>query len=722
MLASRVRSVQFLQKNHSGRRPVASLKARHAVEAVEVVDGLDTDVPTRARSCGGGGGGGAMDEIARLRRVAIDYYADVAGERARFLALGPLHALWKHQREGVAFLVDRERAGAQPVRGGILGDSMRAGKSLQVATLIVADAQHRLAHGPGGNGGQRFGQPTLIVAPTVNVATWRGEFRKHFGADAPLAVAVMARRAGGGCDLREADLVGACDVVITTYSTMAAAWRRAGNGPFGALLRVHFRRVVADEAHVLANAPPVLHAAMCAVRADVKWYVSGTPLQNSRDSLHNILRFLGVPAARLPSLDVASSRAMLRPMMLRRHVTPEDYQAAAATEAAGTGRPAAQRRDAIVLLDFGSTAERAAYFHVHASLLAAQRQVQTQVRERERKRRRQQQQQRGTATHSLKRSPPATTTTTTTTTTTRRNTVFDHLTRLRQLCVSPNLIPAAAFAALMGGGGTGAGIASSPVTRLCGEQLGSAEELLARLAESASAGDGATEPRAAAYLWLLSLADALGDEVMRARVLVQASTDPVCEHMSRIAAAVHAALLPPLSTKERWLVDYLRSVVEPAGEKLVVFSGWASFLDRLEWLLSQRPEVRAGTVRVLKAHGDVADRDAVLAAFERDPAATCLLVTHGTCATGVDLSCANHVVLCDPWWNPTVEDQAFARVLGVNQRRAVVHTLRLVMHETIDAHVVTYASRKRQENEELLGDDPATLRPPTSLLLDWLTR
>jgi SNF2 family DNA or RNA helicase len=31
-------------------------------------------------------------------------------------------------------------------------------------------------------------------------------------------------------------------------------------------------------------------------------------------------------------------------------------------------------------------------------------------------------------------------------------------------------------------------------------------------------------------------------------------------------------------------------------------------------------------------------------------------------AYGLNLTCANHVILVDPWWNPAVEEQAIERV------------------------------------------------------------
>jgi len=37
--------------------------------------------------------------------------------------------------------------------------------------------------------------------------------------------------------------------------------------------------------------------------------------------------------------------------------------------------------------------------------------------------------------------------------------------------------------------------------------------------------------------------------------------------------------------------------------------------------------------------------------------------------TGLNLTAADHVFLCDPWWNPAVEDQAADRAHRIGQDR-----------------------------------------------------
>ena len=39
------------------------------------------------------------------------------------------------------------------------------------------------------------------------------------------------------------------------------------------------------------------------------------------------------------------------------------------------------------------------------------------------------------------------------------------------------------------------------------------------------------------------------------------------------------------------------------------------------------------------------------------------------CGVGLNLTCANHVILCEPWWNPFAEDQACDRVHRIGQQK-----------------------------------------------------
>ena len=73
------------------------------------------------------------------------------------------------------------------------------------------------------------------------------------------------------------------------------------------------------------------------------------------------------------------------------------------------------------------------------------------------------------------------------------------------------------------------------------------------------------------------------------------------------------------------------------------------------------------------------------------------------CGVGLNLTAASTVVLCEPWWNPFVEEQAIDRVHRIGQQRDV-RVVRLATPETVEDRVLSLQQTKRQRAEATLGD------------------
>ena len=55
---------------------------------------------------------------------------------------------------------------------------------------------------------------------------------------------------------------------------------------------------------------------------------------------------------------------------------------------------------------------------------------------------------------------------------------------------------------------------------------------------------------------------------------------------------------------------------------------------------------------------------------------------------GLNMVAACHVILLDPWWNPTTEDQAIDRAHRIGQTRPVSVT-RFITKDTIEERLLT---------------------------------
>jgi SNF2 family DNA or RNA helicase len=165
-------------------------------------------------------------------------------------------------------------------------------------------------------------------------------------------------------------------------------------------------------------------------------------------------------------------------------------------------------------------------------------------------------------------------------------------------------------------------------------------------------------------------------------------------------AACHPALLPgqkaATSSKVQALADALVNAAED-GHKALVFSQWTSLLDLIEPVLQQIG------IPFVRLDGSTRDRSAVVEAFQADAGPPVMLISLKAGGTGLNLTAADHVFLCDPWWNPAVEDQAADRAHRIGQERPVM-IYRLVAADTVEERILELQQRKRAIGEAALGD------------------
>lgn len=147
---------------------------------------------------------------------------------------------------------------------------------------------------------------------------------------------------------------------------------------------------------------------------------------------------------------------------------------------------------------------------------------------------------------------------------------------------------------------------------------------------------------------------------------------------------------------------------ERPGEKTIVFSQFTSFLDLVEIPLRQ------SAINFLRYDGslDAVKRNDALVTFEDDPSYNVILVSLKAGNVGLNLTCANHVILSEPFWNPYVEDQAVDRSHRIGQSREVfIH--RLIIEDSVESRVLNIQNTKRKLIEGAM--DPAQSAAITKL-------
>ncbi|TGO05181.1 DEAD/DEAH box helicase [Serinibacter arcticus] len=179
-----------------------------------------------------------------------------------------------YQRAGYEWLARLRRAGL----GGVLADDMGLGKTLQTLAMILdaKDSGALTAPVPGAGSGTGSGEgatarhrPFVVVAPTSVVPNWAVE-AERFAPDLRVAVVTAT-----GKKRREsiAELAAQADVIVTSYALF-----RLEHDEYEALVPAG---LVLDEAQNIKNRTSRGFALAKTLPADVKFVVTGTPMENN---------------------------------------------------------------------------------------------------------------------------------------------------------------------------------------------------------------------------------------------------------------------------------------------------------------------------------------------------------------------------------------------------------------------------------------------------------
>ncbi|KXZ51801.1 hypothetical protein GPECTOR_11g243 [Gonium pectorale] len=141
---------------------------------------------------------------------------------------------------------------------------------------------------------------TLIVCPVSVMSNWATQIAEHTAGN------LKVYQYHGPDRSRNAAFLCGHDVVLTSYSVLGADLAD-GRG----LLSVRWLRVVLDEAHTIKNPKAKWSQAAAKLKADRRWAVTGTPIQNRMADLYGLCAYL-----RLEPLQDKSifTRAIERPL------------------------------------------------------------------------------------------------------------------------------------------------------------------------------------------------------------------------------------------------------------------------------------------------------------------------------------------------------------------------------------------------------------------------
>jgi SNF2 family DNA or RNA helicase len=170
-----------------------------------------------------------------------------------------------YQQEGVDWCVEREGS-EDYCKGGIIADEMGLGKTIMMIGTLI----------------QNFKMPNLIILPLVILDQWKVHFKQTTG-HTPLVYYGAVKKAVTYNMLQN------IPIVLTTYGTMIS-----DNKTDKKLQAVKWSRIIFDEAHHMRNKNTHCYKSAISLKSDMKWLITGTPIQNHINDLYSLFDILGI--------------------------------------------------------------------------------------------------------------------------------------------------------------------------------------------------------------------------------------------------------------------------------------------------------------------------------------------------------------------------------------------------------------------------------------------
>ncbi|ODQ67633.1 hypothetical protein NADFUDRAFT_64738 [Nadsonia fulvescens var. elongata DSM 6958] len=431
------------------------------------------------------------------------------------------------------------------------------------------------------------------------------------------------------------------DIVITTYQIVSSE-----NGSNGPLYALEWFRIILDEAHTIKNRSAKSALACCALKSSMRWCLTGTPIQNSIDELYSLFKFLNVSPVNdyeVWKRDIASKIGTNEHSLAMRKLSVILIAIML-------------RRTKKVLKEHGiNLPERR--IHSRAISFTPKERLFYDSLEKEF----------GLQINALK------------TTKGQYMKIAVLMLRLRQCCDHIGLV--------MG-----------KLSKEGGKQV------------FLNGGQGIIE-NDQDFQFEKSSED-LDDLNERMETLLVTKRCEICfKDFSETASTsnfhcdncirqfVEESTEPKLN-KSAKITEMLAILTQNSNRKTIIFSQFTTMLDIIE------PHLFSREIKFVRYDGSMKPdlREKSLSSLRNDPTVTVLLCSLMCGALGLNLTCANQVIILDPWWNPMIQEQAIDRVHRLGQTSDIdVYTLTIA--NSVEERILKLQAAKRKLASKILKGD-----------------
>jgi SNF2 family DNA or RNA helicase len=140
------------------------------------------------------------------------------------------------------------------------------------------------------------------------------------------------------------------------------------------------------------------------------------------------------------------------------------------------------------------------------------------------------------------------------------------------------------------------------------------------------------------------------------------------------------------------------------NHKMLIFSSFVKHLELVEKYLND------SKIGYSKLTGSSTNREDIIKEFETDSDKKVFLISIKSGGVGLNLTCADYVLILDPWWNPAIESQAISRSHRIGQKNNVF-VYRFISEKTIEEKIKILQEKKKNlaesfiETEKIIFDD-----------------
>ncbi len=184
-----------------------------------------------------------------------------------------------YQRKAVQWMLERELRNEGTIKGGILADEMGMGKTYSTLGTMMANPTKGM---------------TLIVVPPALLDQWVKIINKFICNDEGSVIVYHGPKVRNLTITQERLTAIGTKVVLTTYGMITVRRPRRNQTPHECpLWNINWYRTIYDEAHHMRNSRG-LHwsAAKHKTNCQVRWLLTGTPLQNYKNDVHALIELI----------------------------------------------------------------------------------------------------------------------------------------------------------------------------------------------------------------------------------------------------------------------------------------------------------------------------------------------------------------------------------------------------------------------------------------------